>query len=213
MYGKCGSLVGARKVLDHLTEPNIFSWNIVISAYRSLGFPQEALQLFTQMQRQACIQSDHFTFSTIIPVCANLASVKHGLQIHGKIIRCGFQCEVIVMITLVDMYAKCGRMEKARELFDKMHSTDVVSCTVMIMGYAQNGVLDKALRLFYKVPNRDVALWTAMITACVQNGALDLALKFFEEMPQRNVVSWTAIISGYVQNGYSEKALEIFNQV
>jgi pentatricopeptide repeat protein len=49
---------------------------------------------------------------------------------------------------LIDMYAKCGSIEKARELFDKMHQRDVVSWTAMIAGYAMHGCGKEALKLF-----------------------------------------------------------------
>jgi len=42
------------------------------------------------------------------------------MKIHEKKIRSGFQSDVMVDNTLVDMSAKCGSIEKACNLFDKM---------------------------------------------------------------------------------------------
>ncbi|GLJ38244.1 hypothetical protein SUGI_0778560 [Cryptomeria japonica] len=309
MYDKCGSLVDARKVFDEMTERDVFSWNMIIAAYRRHGLPQEAFTLFHQMQRKAVVQPDQFTFSAVLPVCADMASLKNGLQIHGKIIRCGFEAHnVVVMNTLMDMYAKCGRVEKARQLFDKMPQPNVtpsklfdkmserdvvalelfdkipqrnmVSWNLMIVGYARNGLVDEALELykqmqlagvesnpatfasvlpacakrgdleqgmeihrkvmgsggfvdtaivnalidmyakcgsvkkarelFDEMPQRSVVSWNVMITGYMQNGELDEALRIFEEMPQRDVVSWNAVIVGCAQNGLADKALEFF---
>ncbi|XP_057815486.1 pentatricopeptide repeat-containing protein At1g08070, chloroplastic isoform X1 [Cryptomeria japonica] len=279
MYDKCGSVVGARKTFDDMTEPNVFSWNMMIAAYQRHATPQEALKLFDKMQRTA-VQPDNFTYSSIIPVCASVASLKHGLQIHGKMIRCGFQSDVVVVNSLIDMYAKYGSVHKARELFDKMRNANVVSWNAMITGYAQSGAVDQALRFFEDMPQRNVVSWNAMITGYAQNGFVEEALQFFEQMQlagvmpdsatftsilpscakmgnseqgmhihraitecsllsdasvvtalidmhaksgsiqkarelfdkmsQRDVASWTAIISGYSQNGLADEALELF---
>ncbi|XP_057833194.2 pentatricopeptide repeat-containing protein At2g13600-like [Cryptomeria japonica] len=282
MYDKCGSLADTSKVFDHMIEPDVFSWNMIIAAHKSHGFLQEALALFNQMQRTG-IQLNEFTFSTVLPVCANEDSIRHSLQIHGKVIRCGFQSNVVVMNTLIDIYAKFGNMHKAGQLFDKMPKRDVVSWAAVLAGYKRNGFIEKSLevfklmqlagltpnsatfasmlpvcaklgaleqgidihrkiienglmsdvavmtslidlyakcgriakarQLFDNMHNADVVSWNAMITGYSQNGVPDEALKLLKEMPQSNVVSWTAIISGYAQNGLSEKALEIFKQM
>jgi pentatricopeptide repeat protein len=67
----------------------------------------------------------------------NLAAEDLGYGIHDKIIRNRFQSHVIVVNALIDMYVKCGSLEKARELFDKINHRDVVSWTTMIAGYAK----------------------------------------------------------------------------
>ncbi|XP_057848113.1 pentatricopeptide repeat-containing protein At3g29230 [Cryptomeria japonica] len=111
------------------------------------------------------------------------------------------------------MYAKCGSIQKARELFDKNPQRSVVSWNAMISGYAHYGAFDKALRLFQEMPERSVVSWNAMIVGYAQKGVLDEAVRVFNEMPQPNVISWTAIIAGYTQNGFVEKALDFFQQM
>ena len=56
--------------------------------------------------------------------------------------------DVVVVTALIDMYAKYGSIDKAHELFDKMHQRDVISWNAMILGYAQNGYFEKALEAF-----------------------------------------------------------------
>ena len=52
---------------------------------------------------------------------------------------------------LIDIYVKCGRVQKAFELFNQMHRPDVVSGTALIAGYPQNGQGEEALRLFHEM--------------------------------------------------------------
>ncbi|XP_057813125.2 pentatricopeptide repeat-containing protein At2g13600 [Cryptomeria japonica] len=212
MYDKCGSVEDARNVFNKMEQPNKFSWNMIIASHRSHGFPQEAINLFYQMQRTA-VHPDQFTFSTILSVCADMASLKHGSQIHGKVIRCRFQSDIIVVNSLIDMHLKCGSVVKARELFDKMPQRDTVSWNVIMTGYAQNGRLDEASRLFKEMPQRNVASWNGLITGYAKDGLLHEALRLLREIPQPNVVSWNAVIVGYARSGPAEKALEMIREM
>jgi pentatricopeptide repeat protein len=178
MYAKCGSLVDARRVFDQLPERDVFSWTFIISAHAKHGLAEEALTLYRQM-KQTGIQPDQFTFTGVFPACATLAALE---EVHGDITVRGFQSDVFVGTALVDMYAKCGRMEKARDLFDKMPQRNAVSWTALIAGYAHNGDVDEALRLFHEIPERNVVSWTVMIAGCVQNGYNEEALEIFHEM-------------------------------
>ncbi|XP_057841171.2 pentatricopeptide repeat-containing protein At4g02750 isoform X4 [Cryptomeria japonica] len=212
MYAKCGNLMDARKLFDRMTERDIFSWNMIIAAYRKHGFPEEALQLFHQIKPSG-VEADQFTFVSILPACAKMGAHEHGIIIHQRIIERGLLSNVVVASALIDMYAKCGSIQKACELFDKLPKRDAVSWNSMIAGYVQNGVLDQAVKLFKEMPQPNVVSWNAIIAGYAQNGAFDEAMRLFEEMPQPNVVSWNAIIAGYAQNGFVEKALEIFKQM
>jgi len=90
----------------------------LIAGYAQNGQSAEALKCFQQMQK-AVVKADPKTFASVLPACANLAALEQGMEIHGEIIRHGFQSVVLVENALVDMYAKCGSIEKARNLFDK----------------------------------------------------------------------------------------------
>ncbi|KAH9323326.1 hypothetical protein KI387_017965 [Taxus chinensis] len=126
MYAHCGSLVNARNVFDHMTERD-----------------------------PTGVQPDQFTFASIVPACANMGALEQGMDIHQRIIDSGFLSDVVVSNALIDMYAKCGSIHKAHELFDKMIQRDAFSWTAMIAGYAQNGLLDEAFRLLNTMLERN----------------------------------------------------------
>eukprot|EP01018_Ginkgo_biloba_P012858 Gb_31162 [translate_table: standard] len=212
MYAKCGSLVDARSVFNNMCNRDVFSWTVMIAAYSRHGLAEEALALFHQMQRRD-FQPNRFTFASVLPACANLASLEQGMKIHEEIITSAFQSDVFVESALVDMYAKCGSIEKARDLFDKMSQRDTVSWNTIIAGYTQNGHVDEALKLFEEMPERDIVSWTLIIAGYTQNGSVDEALKLFKKMPKRDVVSWTAMIAGCVQNGQWVEALKLFRKM
>eukprot|EP01018_Ginkgo_biloba_P017192 Gb_07106 [translate_table: standard] len=212
IYAKCGSLVDARRVLDEMPELNVVSWTLMISAYAKHGYSKQALTLFYQM-RLTGIQPNEFTFISVLPACADLSNLEHGKGVHEGIIVSGSQFNLFLASALVGMYVKCGSIEDARKVFDKMSERNVVVWNAMIAGYAQNGHVDEALKLFQKMPERDVVTWTSMIAGYTQNGQVDEAMELFKEMPERDLVSWNTMIAGYAQNGQIDEAVKLFQDM
>ena len=67
---------------------------------------------------------------------------------HGEINRSGFRQNVFLGSVFVDMYVKCGSLEDAPEVFDKMLERDAVTWTAIMAGYVQIEHLGEALKLF-----------------------------------------------------------------
>ncbi|XP_057849286.2 pentatricopeptide repeat-containing protein At3g13880 [Cryptomeria japonica] len=147
MYAKCGSLEDARQVLDKIPKPDIVSWNSLISGYAQYGHYEDVQRQFWQM-RKLGMNVDHFTFATMLSACAKLGDLRQGKQIHTHIIRTGFRSQLFVSNALVDMYAKCGRLEEAHIVFDEASERDGISWNALITGYAQNGHDEETLKLF-----------------------------------------------------------------
>jgi pentatricopeptide repeat protein len=181
LYVKCRSLADARRVFDEMSERDVCSWTVMIAGYAKHGPPQEALVLFRRM-RETGVQSNQFTFASILPACINLGFLDQGMEIHEEIIKDGFQSDVVVSTALVDMYAKCGSLEDARKVFGKMPERDLVSWNAMIAGYAQNGNVDEAFKLFSAMPQRDVVSWNVVIAGFAHNGYGEEALRLFQQM-------------------------------
>eukprot|EP01018_Ginkgo_biloba_P032095 Gb_20503 [translate_table: standard] len=216
MYAKCGSLADAHRVLNQMPIRNVVSWTVMIAAYARHGYAEEAWKLFYQM-RQTGIQPDRFTFASVLPACANLAALEQGKEIHEDIIRFGFQTDVIVVNALVDMYAKCGSIENARNEFDKMSQRDVVSWNVMISGYAQYGQIDEALQLFEKMPERNVVTWTTMIAAYARYGHCEKALALFYQMQEtgirHNQFTFVSVLPACASLAALEQGMKIHEEI
>ncbi|EHA8586987.1 putative Pentatricopeptide repeat-containing protein, chloroplastic [Cocos nucifera] len=140
------------------------------------------------------VQPNHVTLVTLLSACADFPSSPYALPLgralHAHALKCGLaptRCggvhEPPVLATaLVDMYAKCGRPDLARGVFERMPIRNLVSCNTMIAGYMRNGDVDQAISMFNEMPNRDRVSWTAVIDGCVKNGLLDEALEHFRQM-------------------------------
>eukprot|EP01018_Ginkgo_biloba_P003630 Gb_16328 [translate_table: standard] len=175
MYAKYSSLMDARLIFDKIHKRNVFLWNMMVRGYAGNGFYEETLKLYYQMQRVG-MQPDNFTFPFVVKACAGLSTLREGKAIHYHIVRTGLESDVFVVAALIDMYAKCGDIENARQVFDKMSGRDVVSWTAMIAGYAQNGHANEALTLFHQMQlayvKPDSVTIASVLSACANLGAL-----------------------------------------
>eukprot|EP01018_Ginkgo_biloba_P013194 Gb_32453 [translate_table: standard] len=216
MYAKCGSIANARNLFDKMSRQDVVSWNAMIAAYTRNGLSDEALVLFHRMQRTG-IEPNQRTFVSVLPACANLGALEQGMEIHEESIRTGFQSDAFIRNALVDMYAKCGSIETARYLFDKIPQRDVVCWNAMIAGYAQNGHVDDALRLFQAMPERDVISWTAMIAGYAQNGQGVEALKLFQRMQLAGVKpypnTFASVVPACANLAALEQGMEIHEEI
>jgi pentatricopeptide repeat protein len=216
MYAKCRSLADVRRVFDEMPERDVFSWTLIIQACASRGLDEEAMLMFRQMQ-QIHIKPNHFTLSSILPVCGRLAALEQGMGIHEELIRGGFPFNLFVRNALIDMYGKCGKVEDACEVFDKMPHRDVVSWNAMLAGYGQNGCLDEASKLFEKMPERNIVSWNTMISGYVQNGYFDNALKQFRKMPglgvRPDLKTFTSVLPACASLGALEQGMEIHEEI
>ncbi|XP_057858097.2 pentatricopeptide repeat-containing protein At2g13600-like isoform X2 [Cryptomeria japonica] len=220
VYVKCGSLVDARKVFDQMKERDRVSWNTIIAAYRSHGYPEEAVTLFHHMQ-EIGFQPDQFTFASVLPACAKMGALEQGMHIHQSIKDGGILSNVMVATALVDMYAKCGSIDKARELFDRIPQRNVISWNAMIAGYAHNGFAEKAVETFNQMQltglKPDSSTFVSILTACAKMEALEQGMHIHQSIKDKGILSdvvvATALVDMYAKCGSIEKARELFDKI
>lgn len=120
--------------------------------------------------------------------------------------------DVVTWTTVITGYIRCGMMEEARRLFDRVDSEkNVITWTAMVSGYIRLKRIKEAERLFLQMPVKNVISWNTMIDGYAQNGQLDSALDLFERMPEKNVVSWNTIITALSQRGRIVDAQRLFD--
>jgi len=180
-YAKCRRIRDARKLFDEMHERDVVSWTAIIAGYAQHQDGEEALQLFQQMLH-AGMKSNHFTFASVVSVCSSLEVLKQGKQVHAYIIHTGFESYESVGNALITMYAKCGSIESACRLFNRMSKRNTVSWNTIIARCAKCGMIGFARQLFDEMPERNIVSWTAMITGYEQHGRPEEAMIFFERM-------------------------------
>ncbi|KAG0484130.1 hypothetical protein HPP92_012214 [Vanilla planifolia] len=186
MFSHFNSLDDARKVFDRTPDKTIFVWNALLKALVLTEESEEALLLFRDMVRNG-VGFDSFSYSYALKACLasslQVSIMLHCVrQIHGHVMRIGFDSIVYVATTLVDCYAKIGMVLPSRRVFDQMQDRSVVSWSAMIACYAQNGRHLDALEVFRAmllitgdvetVPNS--VTMVSILQACAGLAALDL---------------------------------------
>lgn len=155
LYASFGYMENAHQVFDEMTKRNVsaFAWNSLISGYAELGFYEDALALYFQMEEEG-VEPDHFTFPRVLKACGGIGSIQIGEAVHRHAIRSGFAGDVFVLNALVDMYSKCGSIVRARKVFDQIVCKDTVSWNSMVTGYTRHGLLFEALDIFDQMIQR-----------------------------------------------------------
>ncbi|KAL7084506.1 hypothetical protein ACP275_14G226900 [Erythranthe tilingii] len=183
----CRELEAANKVFDESCVRDLVSWNCLINGYARSGRGKEALRVFREMERGSDVAPDEVTMIGVVTACTNLEDSNLGHEFHRYIIDRRLNMTVPLTNALLDMYVKCGDLEEAKELFEKMEEKTMVSWTTMVAGCAKSGQLDLARKLFDEMPEKDVVPWNAMISACVQSHRAKEALSLFHEMQELNI--------------------------
>ncbi|XP_043715369.1 putative pentatricopeptide repeat-containing protein At1g68930 [Telopea speciosissima] len=187
-FSKAGRLFEMQEIFKRMPDRDGVSWNSVISGYASCGLGYDSVKTYKSMVSDGPENLNRITFSTMLILSAYLSSIVLGRQIHGQIVKFGFESYVFVGSPLVDMYTKAGLIFDAKRVFDEMYERNIVLYNTMITGFLRSGMIDEAKHLFHEMSDRDSISWTTMITGLTRNG-LDLeALDVFREMRLEGLV-------------------------
>ncbi|KAL2557109.1 Pentatricopeptide repeat-containing protein [Forsythia ovata] len=186
--GENGEVAKARSIFYSMKEKDDGTWSAMIKIYERKGFELEALTLFRSMQTQGI--RPHFpSLISILSVCASLASLDHGREIHAQILRSKFDDDVYVLSVLITMYMKCGDLVSAKRVFDRFLHKDIVMWNSMITGYAQHGLGGEALQVFQEMRSSgiaaDVVTFVGVLSACSYSGQVKEGKEIFESMKSK----------------------------
>jgi pentatricopeptide repeat protein len=100
---------------------DVVTWNVMLLGHVKCGQGQKALELSRQMQHQG-VWPNCVTFVGVLNACASVTALEECRSVHQQIIASGLESDVFVKSGLVDMYAKCGSIEDAWNVFNKIAS-------------------------------------------------------------------------------------------
>ncbi|KAK9138954.1 hypothetical protein Sjap_009548 [Stephania japonica] len=152
-----------------------------MTGFARMGELGEVLGVFREMWVDG-VRPNRFTLSCVLKCCAGLKEFDVGEGVHGWLLRNWVDVDIVLGNSLVDLYAKSGKLEYARAVFESMPEKDIVSCNIMIGLYVDTRDLDESIDLFRKMACRDVASWNSIISGLLRNGCNRLALELLYEM-------------------------------
>ncbi|XP_006655361.2 pentatricopeptide repeat-containing protein At2g20540 [Oryza brachyantha] len=217
MYTRAGDLELAHKVFDGMRDRDVVSWNTLISAHARLGLMRKARALFNSMPNKTIVswtamvsgytavrnfsgaveafrsmqtegfEPDDVSIVTVLPACAQLGALELGRWIYAYCDKHGMLRRTHICNGLMEMYAKCGRIDQALQMFDGMTEKDVISWSTAIGGLAAHGKADEAVRLFNEMEKEGKVrpngiTFVGILSACSHAGLVDEGLSHFDRM-------------------------------
>ncbi|XP_010551347.1 PREDICTED: putative pentatricopeptide repeat-containing protein At1g68930 [Tarenaya hassleriana] len=178
-YSNSGDISELEGTFSKLPCRDHVSWNLLIKGYASRGLVGDAAKAYNMMMRDGPAKNlTRVTFSEMLKFSFTHRLVGLGRQIHGQVIKFGFDSCFFVGSSLLDMYAEVDHFRDAKKVFYGMRERNTVMCNALMKGLLHNGMMEEAKKLFQEMMEKDSISWTTMIKGLAKNGlereAIDL---------------------------------------
>ncbi|XP_058781297.1 pentatricopeptide repeat-containing protein At4g21065-like [Vicia villosa] len=188
-YGSSGLLNFAVKLFDEMCHRDLVSWSSLIACFVNNNLPAEAISIFQQMQldHPDIVSSiDGAIMLSVLSAVSRLGVLELGIWVHSFICRIGLFITVPLGTALINMYSRCGSIDRSVKVFDEMSHRNVVTWTALINGLAVHGRSREALKVFYDMKESGVkpdrASFIGVLVACSHGGLVEDGWRVFESM-------------------------------
>ncbi|KAF8677873.1 hypothetical protein HU200_013619 [Digitaria exilis] len=228
LYASCGLPDEALALFRRIPAPTLVSWNTAVDALAGNGDHLAALALFREMQRdRPDLSPDAYTVQSVLGACAGAGALSLGLYAHALLLRelggagdaGDVSRDVLINNSLVDLYGKCGAVELARQVFDRMPERDLASWNAMVLALANHGRVRESLDLFDRmtrtenvVPN--AITFVAVLSACNHGGLVAEGRGYFAAMVSEygirpRIEHYGCMVDILARAGLIEEALDV----
>ncbi|KAJ4971448.1 hypothetical protein NE237_004547 [Protea cynaroides] len=220
-YAGNASIEYAQLVFDRISEKDLVSWNALISCYSQAGLHEETITIYRRM-RILDVGLDSFTLVSLLSSCAHLGALDFGVEMHRLANEKGFSDNLFVGNALIDMYAKCGSLDGARNVFCGMRICDIFTWNSMIGGLGVHGRGDEAIVLFKRMLMANIrpnsVTFMGLLCSCSHQGLVEEGVEYFHIMTSQfnlkpDIKHYGCIVDLYGRAGKLEKALEIIRSL
>ncbi|KAK4749735.1 hypothetical protein SAY87_027184 [Trapa incisa] len=184
-FCESGDVLKAKTLFDMMEivgiEKDTVSWNSMISGYADNLHFSEALGMYHHLLMEDGVEPDSFTLGSVLNACAEMASMRKGMEIHSQAIVRGLQSNTFVGGALVEMYCKCQDLAAAKLAFDQVKERDIATWNALISGYSRCNEADNTIRV--------------LLDDMKSDGFVP------------NAYTWNSILAGYLENGRHESAM------
>ncbi|KAK3029072.1 hypothetical protein RJ639_039216 [Escallonia herrerae] len=175
MYSKSDEFGQALTIFNSLDNPDIVSWNTVLSGFENVG---DALGFACQMHSLGVV-FEAVTYTAALAHCTDHEEFCFGTQLHCHVLKFGLESEIFIGNALITLYSKWSRIVEAETVFYEMPKRDLVSWNAVVSGYSQEGSFGlKAMWAFKEMTREDMKLdhvsLTSVVSACGQERDLKL---------------------------------------
>ncbi|CAM8923850.1 unnamed protein product [Rhodiola kirilowii] len=185
MYCKCGEVEVGEHLFSKMRKRDVLTCTSLLAGLANSGQFQKCLKLFQYLQSER-IKPDEIMLVSVLSACAQTGALDQGKYIHLLIDRERVKWDVMLETALVDMYAKCGEIGLAQQVFHNMRVRNIFTWNAMIGGLAMHGHGQDAI-LLYRHIHLDTVIaddvtFIALLCACSHVGLVEDGLILFQEM-------------------------------
>ncbi|KAG7023269.1 Pentatricopeptide repeat-containing protein, partial [Cucurbita argyrosperma subsp. argyrosperma] len=223
MYSMCGYPSDARLVFDRLQNRNLFQWNALVSGYVRNELYDEAIHTFIELISVTGFQPDNFTLPCLIKACTGKCDVRLGQSVHGMAVKMGFIMDLFVGNAMISLYGKCGLVDEAIKVFDKMPERNLISWNSLICGFSENELWLEAFGAFRRLLESsdglipDVATIVTLLPVCSGEGDVDMGMVIHGMALKlglvRELMVCNALVDMYSKCGYLSQAALLFHKI
>ncbi|KAL1538918.1 pentatricopeptide repeat-containing protein-like protein [Salvia divinorum] len=220
MYSSCSSIKQAESVFTNMPQPDVASWNAIMSAYFANGEAEKALDTFQRMRSRG-VKLDRVSWNSVISGCADNGKAEEALEVLRDMQQLGCKPN---QITVTSALTACTVLEAWRG-GNEVHGyitrhcfmEDLAASTALVLIYAKGGDVEASNRLFSMMPSRDTVAWNTIIIANSMHGRGEKAISLFNEMVgsgvKPNSVTFTGVLSGCSHTQMVDEGLSIFHSM
>ncbi|KZV17212.1 pentatricopeptide repeat-containing protein-like [Dorcoceras hygrometricum] len=223
MYCRSRELESAEIALQRVQERDDVIWNALISGYSRCN-QVENMQSCLQQMRADGLEPNVYTWNGIISgYVENDQHDLRGKQIHAYAIRCGFESDAYIVAALIDMYAKCGKINPAKLVHTRNNgrSYNLVTQNAMLNAYAMHGYGEDGIAMFRDMLmdgcTPDNVTFLAVLSLCVHAGAVDTGVELFNLMGNSGVTPtlkhYTCMVDLLSRAGQLKHACEVIQSM
>nr|GMD72425.1 pentatricopeptide repeat-containing protein At3g22690 [Ipomoea batatas] len=216
-----GDVGKAQEIFNQMTEKNLVSWNTIIGGLVQESLFEDAIHLFRVMLNEG-IKANEMTMVSVACACGYLGALDLAKWIYSYVEKIEINCDIQLSTALLDMFARCGDISSAMEVFNKMKVRDVSAWSAAIGATAKEGNGKRAVELFYEMLQEDVkpdeVLFVAVLTACSHGGLVEEGKNIFRSMEEIHgispqIVHYGCLVDLLGRAGLLDEALNVINNM
>ncbi|KAL7605946.1 hypothetical protein Lser_V15G20511 [Lactuca serriola] len=221
-YAKMRQMESAKALFTQVPNPDIVTWNAMIAGYVTSGMHTHALQMFDEMTRVG-EQPDEVTMLTLVTACTNSGDLDIGEKIHRSVLSLGGgKLSILLGNALIDMYAKCGEIDKAFKIFNNMKEKVVTTWNSIIGGLAFHGSSEEAINVFKRMRKIKITpneiTFVGVLVACSHAGRVQEGQEYFNLMKKEykikpNIRHYGCMVDLFGRAGLLNEAFEFIDQM
>ncbi|XP_047341282.1 putative pentatricopeptide repeat-containing protein At1g56570 [Impatiens glandulifera] len=220
MYASCSvSMHDASMVFEDIGQRTAVSWTTFIAGYTHRGDGYGGIQTFKRMLSEEVMPCS-FSLSITVRACASISSPTCGKQIHAEVIKCGFESDIPVMNSLLDMYCRCNYLVEANQCFNETNPRDLITWNTLIAGYEKSDSTE-SLHIFSQMESSGFSpncfTFTSIVAACANLTVLSFGQQVHGSIHrkgfERNLILANALIDMYAKCGNISDSYKVFTMM